>query len=201
MTARWRVAGLPLASALCFTSVAWSQQPDRPLSLPKSDVEVTYRFDKMPGEGPHKLQVIYSDAGERVRADLFAYTELKVPYQSVIFDRPADRFITVFHDRRSYIEGTIGNSGNPGNFIGANVAFRREGTDMVVYAPCVVWRVEAPGQSNDQDTTCVTDDGLALRLSSSKPGIVSLIATSVHYESPPDDTFVPPKGYQRQRPS
>ncbi len=198
MTRRWRVAGLSMASALCFTSVAWSQQPDHPLLLPKSDVEVVYQFDKVPMNGPHKLQITYTEAGQRVRLDLFQWAEAKVPYQSIIFDRPAGRLITLDHQTRSYTERPIGDDRNPGAFLSADVALKRQGTDTVAHAPCIVWRVEAPGKSNDQDTACVTDDGIALRLSSSTHGIASLIATSIHYASPPDDTFAPPKGYQRQ---
>ena len=64
---------------------AWSmqgvvaQQADSPPLLPKSDVAVTYRFDNMPLDGPHKLQVVYAEAGQRVRVDFFRWMEAKYP--------------------------------------------------------------------------------------------------------------------------
>ena len=106
--------------------------------------------------------------------------------------------MTVFHETRSYALRPIGNDRNPGSFLDVDVAFRRQGTDRVTDTPCTIWRVEAPGKGYDQDTACITDDGLALRLISSKPGFASMVATSIRYGSLPDDTFAPPKGYQRQ---
>jgi hypothetical protein len=196
---RRTLVGLLMASvpSLCLAPDARGQQPDRPLLLPNSDVAVIYRFDKVPLDGPHKLQITYTQAGERVRLDLYRWEEAKFPYQSTIFDRPANRLITVYHESKAYTERPIENDRNPGAFLSADMVLTRQGTDTVAHATCTVWKVEAPRKNNDQDTACVTDDGIALRLTSSKPGIASLIATSVLYGPPPDDTFVPPKGYRR----
>jgi len=48
-------------------------------------------------------------------------------------------------------------------------------------------------------TACVTDDGIVLRLASKRPSVASLIAVDIHYGTPPDDLFSPPKGFPRER--
>jgi hypothetical protein len=177
---------------------AWAQV-DRPLSLPKADVTVTYRFDRMPYGGPKKLRITYAKGGELVRVDSFRWSEAKYPTVSTIFDRPGDRLIRVEPERRAYTEHSVGNSPNPGALISADIPFSRQGTDTVAHAPCTEWKVEAPGKPNDQDTACVTDDGIVLRLASKRPSVASLIAIDIRYGAPPDDLFVPPKDFTRAR--
>ena len=187
-----------LAPMCCAAQSALGQLPDRPLQLPKRDVAVVYRFDKVPIDGPHKLKVTYAEGGERVRVDLFRWVEAKYPYQSTIFDRPANRLITVEPERRAYIEGQVGSASNPGEFIKPDVQFRRQETVTMAHATCTEWTVDAPGKDNDQDTACVTDDGIALSLASKRPSIASLTAVDIHYGAPPDGTFEPPAGYRKQ---
>ena len=187
-----------LLQSLWSTPSAWAQV-DRPLSLPKVDVTVTYRFDKMPYGGPNKLRVTYAKGGELVRVDAFRWVEAKYPSVSTIFDRPRDRLITVQAEHRAYTERSVGSSPNPGAFISGDTLFSRQGTDTVAHAPCTEWKVEAPGKPNDQDTACVTDDGIVLRLASTRPSVASLIAIDIHYGAPPDDLFDPPKGFIRER--
>ncbi|HME26245.1 MAG TPA: hypothetical protein VKI44_33780 [Acetobacteraceae bacterium] len=167
--------------------------------LPKSDVVVTYRFDNGPLNGPHKLQVSYSQAGERVRLDFFRWMEAKVPYKSVIFDRPGNRHIAVYPERKAYTEDPAGDE-NPGAVLRADVMFSRQGRDMVAHAPCTEWRIETPGKDFG-DTACVTDDGIVLRMASTKPSVASMIATTIHYGTPPDGIFIPPEGFRRESPS
>jgi hypothetical protein len=179
---------------------ALGQPPDRPLQLPNSDVEVVYRFDKVPMNGPHKLKVTYTEAGQRVRVDLFRWIEAKYPYRSTIFDRPADRLITVEPERRAYSEATIGSTGNPGEFVKTDMHLKRQDTATVEHATCTEWRVDAPGKDNDQDTACVTDDGVVLRLASKRPSIASLTAIDIHYGAPPDGVFDLPAGFHKETP-
>jgi hypothetical protein len=187
-----------LLQGLWSTPSAWAQV-DRPLSLPKADVTVTYRFDKMPYGGPKKLRITYTKGGELVRVDAFRWIEAKYPTASTIFDRPGDRLIRVQPERRAYTESSVGGSPNPGALISTDILFSRQGTDTVAHAPCTEWKVEAPGKPNDQDTACVTDDGIVLRLASKRPSVASLIAIDIHYGTPPDDLFVPPKDFTRER--
>jgi hypothetical protein len=172
-------------------------QMDGPLRLPKADVTVTYRFDNMPYGGPKKLRITYAKGGELVRVDTFRWIEAKYPSASVIFDRRADRLIRTQAERRVYTESNIGSSPNPGALINADMRFSRQGTDTVAHSPCTDWKVEAPGKPEDQDTACVTDDGLVLRLASKRPSVASLVATDIHYGSPSDNVFGPPNGFTR----
>jgi hypothetical protein len=188
---------MALLQGLWSTSSTWAQM-DRPLPLPKADVTVTYRFANMPYGGPKKLRITYAKSGELVRVDTFRWVEAKNPSVSIIFDRLRDRLIRVQADRRVYTESNVGISPNPGALLGADIRFSRQGTDTVAHSPCTDWKVEAPGKPNDQDTACVTDDGLVLRLASKRPSVASLMATDIHYGTPPEDLFDPPKGFTRE---
>jgi hypothetical protein len=176
---------------------AWAQL-DRPPSLPKADVTITYRFNNMPYGGPKKLRIAYAKGGELVRVDAFRWIESKYPSVSTIFDRPKDRLIRVQTERRVYTESSVGSSPNPGALISPDIPFSRQGTDTVAHSSCTEWKVEAPSKPNDQDTACVTDDGIVLRLASKRASVASLIATDIHYGTPPDDLFDPPKGFNRE---
>ena len=187
-----------LLQGLWSTPSAWAQA-DHPLSRPKADVTVTYRFDNMPYGGPKKLRITYAKGGELVRVDYFRWIEAKYPSASTIFNRSRDRLIRVQTERREYTESSVGSSPNPGALISTNIRFSRQGTDTVAHSPCTEWKVEAPGKPNDQDTACVTDDGIVLRLASKRPSVASLIAIDIHYGTPPDDLFDPPNGFIRER--
>ena len=99
--------------------------------------------------------------GTRVRVDLFRWMEAKSPYQSVIFDRPENRLITVYHERWAYTDRPIGNDPNPGAFLKADLKLVPQGTDTVANTRCTVWKVDAPGKKNDRDTACITDSRFA----------------------------------------
>ena len=185
-------------SLLCPAISAWGQQADHPLSLPKGEVAVIYRLDKGPTDGPHKLQLTYSDAGERVRADYFRWIEAKVPYLTRIFDRPADRLITIEPERKTYTERAIGNAGNPGTFFRENTIFTRLGNSVIANARCTEWGVQVPGKGEPGDTACVTDDGIALRIASASPAFATLTAITIRYGSPPEGFFDPPAGFRRE---
>jgi hypothetical protein len=177
----------------------WAQPPDHPLLLPKSDVTVDYRLDKVSEMGPHKLQVTYAQEGKRIRVDYFRWMEAKVPYLTRIFDQQADRSIAVFPERRAYAERPVGNEGNPVAFLTPSMTLTRQRNDTVAHAACVEWRIEAPGQNNDQDTACVTGDGIILRMVSPKWSLAaSMTATAIHYGPPPEDAFQPPQRFLRE---
>jgi hypothetical protein len=193
-------AGCLVASLiiLCPAVSVWGQQADHPLPLPKSEVAVTYRIDKGPtnADAPRKLQLTYSDGGERVRMDYFRWVEAKAPYLMGIFDRPADRLITIYPERKAYTERAIGDAGNPGVFFRNNSTFTRLGDRVIANARCTEWGVQVPkGESGD--TACVTDDGIALRVAQVNPAFATLTAITIHYGSPPEGFFDPPAGFRR----
>jgi hypothetical protein len=99
-----------LRSALLATSLAGAssapsavaQQASTPLFLPTSDVAVFYRFDRVPeGREPHAVRMIYTKAGERVRADYYRFVEAKQPFLAIIYDRPANRVITIYPEQKA----------------------------------------------------------------------------------------------------
>lgn len=182
----------------CPATSAWGQVADHPLPLPTSEVAVIYRIDKGPADAPRKLQITYGDAGERVRVDYFRWIEAKVPYLTRIFDRPANRLIMIFPERKSYTEGALGDAGNPGTFFRENTIFTRLGNSVIANARCTEWRVEVPGRGEPGDAACVTDDGIALRIASASPAFVSLTAIAIHYGSPPQGFFDPPAGFHQE---
>ena len=185
-------------STLCPAVNAWGQQADRPLPLPKSDVAVIYRLDNGPMDRPHKLQITYSDMGERVRVDYFRWVEAKNPYLTRIFDRPADRLITINPESKTYTEGPVGKNGNPGAFFREETIFTRLGNIVISNARCTEWAVEVPGKGEPGDTACVTDDGIPLRVASANTSFATMTATTIRYGSPPQDMFDPPAGFHRE---
>lgn len=195
---RTRVGRLVASMSLCPVMSAWGQQADHPLPLPKSEVAVIYRIDKGSTGGPHKLQITYNDAGERVRVDYFRWVEAKAPYLTRIFDRPADRLITIYPERKAYTERAIGDAGNPGAFFREHTIFTHLGNSVIAYARCTEWRVEVPGKGEPGDTACVTDDGIALRIASASPTHISLTAITIHYGPAPESFFDAPAGFRRE---
>jgi hypothetical protein len=179
---------------------AWAQQAqaDRPQVIPKSDVAVIYRFDGVAKNYPRKLQITYTKAGERVRIDYFRWFEAKYPYLTLIFDRPADRLISVQPERKVYFDRPIGDNHNPGALLSDDMTLTRLGTEVVAHAPCTVWKISVPGKEDDGGTACVTADGIVLRVSATKPTVKTLIATDIRYGAPPDDVFDPPKRFTRE---
>ena len=177
---------------------ASAQQADRPVLLPQTDVAVIYRIDNGPIRAAHRLQVTYTQGGERVRVDLFRWMEAKVPYRSIIFDRPADRLTTVLPEQRAYTVQPIGSVPNPGAFLTDSMVFARQAKAVVARAPCTEWEIVTPHDSTNGDKTCVTDDGVMLRVSSTRPSVASMTAVAIHFGAPPDGMFEPPDGFHRQ---
>jgi hypothetical protein len=176
-----------------------AQQAERPLPLPTADVMVAYRFDGVPPGTPRRMQLTYEKAGERVRIDYFRWFEAKYPYLTLIYDRPADRLISIQPERKAYIDRPIGNNINPGELLPPQMLFTRQGTSTVAFAQCTVWRLNAPGEADDGATACVTDDGIVLRLAHTKPTLTTLTATTIHYGAPPPGVFDAPQGFKREQ--
>ena len=185
-----------LAASPWLTTPTWAQQPDGPLLLPKNDVAVVYRFDRAGIDDYHKWQMTYADGGKRVRLDYFRWMEAKYPFLTTIYDRQADRFITIRPESKTYTERPIGNTDNPGQFLRPGMGMARGGTAVVAFAPCTDWKVQFQ-DTDEQDTACVTDDGIVLRIVPSKSNVGSMTATAVHYGPPPDGVFDPPAKFKR----
>ncbi len=185
-----------LTASLSSAVAAWAQQSEAPVLFPKSDVAVIYRFDRVGLYDYRKWQVTYADGNQRVRFDYFRWVEAKYPFLTVIYDRPANRFVTIHPETKTYSERPIGNATNPGAFLKADMNFTRVGTAVVAFATCTDWRVQEPGVNDEQDTACVTDDGIVLRILSSKPNVSTMTATAIRYGTPPEGVFDPPAGFK-----
>lgn len=185
-----------LTAILSSARAAWAQQAEMPVLLPKSDVAVIYRFDRAGLQDYHKWQITYGDGNQRVRFDYFRWVEAKYPFLTVIYDRPANRFITIHPENKTYSERPIGNAANPGGFLRADMSFTRLGTAVVAFATCTDWKVQEPGVNDEQDTACVTEDGIVLRILSSKPNVSTMTATAIRYGAPPEGVFDPPAGFK-----
>ena len=191
----WSSGLLPGVVALTWAAaLAAAQGPDRPLTLPTGDVAVVYRFEGVGEDIPHKLLVTYTGQGERVRIDYFRFFEAKSPYLSLIFDRPANRVISLHPESRSYLDRPIGTAANPGAMLPLDADFTRLGQAVVAHAQCIDWMVTNRDKPEDRATACVTEDGIMLRLASTKPKVVTLTATEIHYGPPAAGLFdLPPK--------
>jgi hypothetical protein len=131
--------------------------------LPTEDVAVTYRYDGVPDGNPRQMQVTYADKGDRVRIDYFRWREANYPYLGVIFDRPANRVISLHPESKSYYERPIGNTKNPGDLLPPNSQFTRQGKAIVAHASCTEWQVVVSDKPAGNGTACVTDDGILLQ--------------------------------------
>ena len=108
--------------------------------------------------------------------------------------------ITVYPERKAYIERPVGNIDNPGALLKADMVFTRQGNDVVAHAPCIVWKVVVHGKGDTGDTACVTNDGIVLSLWSPTGSVATMTATAIHYGPTPDGVFDPPAGYKSQPP-
>jgi hypothetical protein len=194
------IAGLIAALAVLAPSPrAHAQTPDRPLPLPTRDVTVVYQVsgaDQM--EGAQKLQVMYADGGDRTRVDYFRWPEAKSPFAELIFDRPANHVLAVLTEQRSYIEREVGEIENPGRFLRPGLRYSRQGQVTVAGLACTEWKIRQSDKDEDFGSICVTEDGVALRLTSATGPASSLTATLVAYGAPPAGVFDPPADYERQ---
>jgi hypothetical protein len=182
---------------LLSPTAAWAQQADHPLLLPQSDVTVTYRFDRVGMNDYHKWLMTYADGGQRVRLDYFRWYEANSPFLTTIYDRPANRFITIHPESKSYAERPIGNTDNPGQLLKPDMSYTRLGAAVVAFTTCTDWKVQFR-DTDEADTACVTDDGIMLRVVPSKPNIAAMAATNIHYGTPTEGTFDPPPKFKRE---
>jgi hypothetical protein len=157
---------------------------------------VAYRFEGATPDGVHKMEITYAKGGERVRIDYFRWFEAKYSFLTVIFDRPANRLISVHPESKSYFDRELGDTANPGVLLSSAMQFTPQGTAVIAYASCNEWKIVIPDKSNGEGTTCVTDDGVLLLLASMKPTPTTLTATAIHYGTPPDSVFAPPPGFK-----
>lgn len=179
--AAWLLSALPAYAA------------DGPVLAPTRDVAVIYKLSgSSQMQGSQKLQVTYGERG-RVRMDFFRFTEAKYPFASLLFDPPSDRVMTLLPERHGYLERDVDHLPNPGAFLSDKMTFAQLGKATIADVACTDWHVT--NGANFDGTACVTDDGVVLRATRTKPLIGEMLATTVQYATPPADVFEPPAGF------
>lgn len=167
---------------------------DHPVLAPTREAAVTYRLTgASQTNGATTMRVTYADHG-RVRMDFFHFLQGTVPFGSLIFDPPDDRVITLLPERHGYLQRDVGKLYNPGIMLTERMNFTRQGGTTVAGVQCTDWTVS--NGAAGEGTACVTDDGLVLRATRSKPVEGSMEALDVKYGPPPADTFTPPADYK-----
>jgi hypothetical protein len=165
---------------------------EHPVLAPTKDATVTYNLTGANQvDGAAILQITYADRG-RVRMDFFRFAGATSPLGSLIFDPPADRVITTLPERHGYLQRDVGKLFNPGIMLNDKMSFTRQGSATIAGLQCTDWGVSNGAAGGA--TACVTDDGLVLRTTRSKPE-GSMEALAVKYGPPPADIFTPPADY------
>lgn len=183
-----------VAAWLLAASVsAWAQP--RPLVQPTRDVAISYQVSgvAVPGlpPGPHRMDVAYSAAEQRVRLASPDY-----PQGFAIVALAARSVLVVLPAARSYIRMPMRGpemallTDDPG------LRFTRAGTASVAGLRCTLWRVADTRAAGRQGSACLTADGVLLR-GDDGPGGRSVVAIGVRYGHQPGARFMPPPGFNR----
>jgi hypothetical protein len=189
MRHRWFLASTVL---LLFTQAV--RAGDRPLFAPTRTAAVTYELlGSSQRQGARKMQVTYGSDG-RVRMDFFRFPQANSPFAWLIYDPPSDRITTVLPERRGYVQRDIANLPSPGAFINAKMEFARLGEATIAGLQCTDWRVV--NGSDAEASACITDDGVVLRATRTKPTAGTIEALSVQYETPSPDLFTAPASFE-----
>jgi hypothetical protein len=166
---------------------------DKPALAPTRDVAVTYRVSGASGHNAAPvIKLTYADHDQKVRMDLFSYEGAKTPFNSLIYDQPANRILTLIFNQNSYYQKPATGLVNPGLMLGATMQYKRLGTVTIAGHTCTDWQVS--DGTEDIGTSCVTDDGVVLRGTRLKPQPSGLDAMAVNYGTPPDSVFQPDPG-------
>ncbi len=183
---------LPLLAAGFAAVAIAARAQDAPALLPTSDVAVTYRVTDI-GEAGREEKVRYTFAAQsqRVRLDLFAFPQATIPYVTIIYDRPAGRFLTLMYAQGVAYPNTAKQVVNPGALLTPGLQYTMEGSATVLDMRCTDWQFS--DASGAQGTACVTEDGVVLRLNRSGRQAVTMEAVTVEYGTPPDTLFVLPR--------
>jgi hypothetical protein len=167
---------------------------DHPVLAPTRDVEVTYKLTGANQvNGATILHVTYADHG-RVRMDFFHYFGGTSPFGSLIFDPPANRVITLLPEQQGYLQRDVGKLFNPGIMLSDKMTFTLQGEATIAGVQCTDWGVS--NGAAGEGTACVTEDGVVVRATRSKPVEGSMEALAVKYGPPPSGIFTPPANYK-----
>lgn len=183
-----------LLSAIIFSYSYACHAQDRPVVGPTRDVTVTYKLTEATRQnGAVQMKVIYADHHQRVRVDFFA-AQTNKPFGSIIYDRPANRILTLVPSKQIYYQVPAIGRANPGLLLNEHMQYTRDGEAVVLGLQCIEWQI-ANGREY-QGTACVTTDGIALRAARTEPKSGSVKALTVEYGTPPPGIFEPDPNFR-----
>ena len=187
-----RVLGCAIAAGL-FGSTALADgvaSVDRPLTLPRRDVDVTYELTQAGGteQPPLSQRMRWTAAGQRLRVDTPS------PGLYVIMDYAAHLLSAVRPAEQMVLQITSDGGGLPLAATGAS--YLRQGDATVAGLPCTEWQTQdASGQTA---RICLTSDGVMLR---ARIGTATVVhAVRVTYAPLAAELFEVPKDYRRAAP-
>ncbi len=177
---------LPLvAVSMAMPAVA---DPDRPVTTPTRDVDVTYRA----GEGDKAViqRSRWSAGGQKMRLDT------PTPGVYVIVDYAARTLAMVSDRDHGVLDLPAPPGAMPGQAVPSSTAFTRRGDSKVAGLSCSEWETtDTQGQAT---LACFTDDGVLLEARHGEQVLVQ--ATRVAYGTLDASAFVVPQSYSHEAP-
>ena len=168
---------------------------------PTRDVTVTSLITNPTQNGPKEINttMMYQSAQQRMRIN----TDLAVAGQPVgynIIDYKTHKALTIMPAMRMVMETANSKMSIQDAMSDTNVQKEKIGTATVAGLSCNVWQIK---MKENAGKGCVTDDGVVLSYEGNMPAgkngeqhKMSMVATSVKYETLPDSLFATPQGYQ-----
>ncbi|GGG31675.1 hypothetical protein GCM10010964_19560 [Caldovatus sediminis] len=183
MTMRRRSPLAAVSAALLAGSASAGAAQDRPLASPTRDVAVTYRLGA--GGPTEEMRLSWLTAEQRMRLDM--------PGQGyMVIDQRAQRAFMVMDDQRMVMEIPFAQNTRRMGQLPPGARLTREGQDRVAGAPCTIWAYQERGRTG---RSCITDDGVVLRVESAAGPEESMEARTIAYGPQDPSRFRPPEDY------
>jgi hypothetical protein len=173
----------PLAAAVLLAAPALpAAAQDRPLASPSRDVAVTYRLAAGPAQ---EMRLSWLAAERRMRLDM--------PGQGyMVIDQRDQRAFMVMDEQRMVMEIPFAQNTRRMGQLPPGARLTREGEDRVAGTPCTVWAYQEGGRTG---RSCITEDGVVLRVQSAAGPEESMEASAIAYGPQDPARFRPPEDY------
>jgi hypothetical protein len=176
---------LVVAASMVTPAVA---DPDRPVTTPTRDVDVTYRAGQ--GDQAVMQRSRWSAGGRKMRLDT------PTPGVYVIVDYAARTLAMVSDRDHGVLDLPAPPGAMPGQAAADSTVFTRRGDSKVAGLPCGEWETtDTQGQAT---LACFTDDGVLLEARHGEQVLVQ--ATRVAYGTLDASAFVVPQSYSHEAP-
>ena len=186
-------SGVPLGILLALVTAASVvapavADPDRPVTTPTRDVDVTYRTGQ--GDKAVVQRSRWSVGGRKMRLDT------PTPGVYVIVDYAARTLAMVSERDRGVLDLPPPPGAMPGQAVPSNAVFIRRGDSKVAGLPCGEWETtDTQGQAT---LACFTEDGVLLEARHGEQVLVQ--ATRVAYGILDASAFIVPQSYSHEAP-